>query len=203
MARGAKPSSSSGGGDPLKYYCIVFALLICVIGFVYWKQRQKLTEFRSENAFAEKVLTGKGIAETDTYGRPNAIPPLGLQVETMVSGYASSVGSDSSEGIAAESILGLAQQLGIKNKGLSHEQPDEFRPEGYLQIWREFTFDETTLTNLTKLLWNIESQTRYRILEFNWRLRPAKENSEAPFERITPTRVKVAIRKPLSSGNDR
>ena len=147
MARGKKSSEASAptakGGDPLKYYCIVFALLIILIGVIYWRQRKSLETYRAENVFAEKVLTGKGMPETDSYGRPNAIPPLGLQVETMVGGYQGAVGSESGQGIAMESILSLAKALNIDNKNMSRETTDRFAAEGYEEVWREITFAET------------------------------------------------------------
>ena len=65
-------------GDPLKYYCIVFAVLIAVIGFVWFRIRGQLEEYRAENAYAEKLLTNDENA-TDSQGRPRQLAALGLR----------------------------------------------------------------------------------------------------------------------------
>ena len=193
-------------GDPLKYYCIVFALLIVVVGFVWFKLRGQLRDFKAANVYAEKLLTGKGLPEFDSRERPNRLDALALSVDNMVKGYAEAVGGGG-DGTGDSSTIQLTAlrraedtaKVAVKRSG--NEQRAENKPKGYLDVWVENNYEETTLENLITLVYNIEEVGRYRVTDLRWQLRE-KGNTEPPFTLIQRPTVRIGFRRPLTSSRE-
>ena len=61
---------------------------------------------------------------------------------------------------------------------------------GPLEVWRLLT-----------LLYNIESRGRYRVSEVGWEVADRKDNLEPPFDRVKRSRIEVALRGPILSGD--
>lgn len=186
----------TGSGDHLKYYCIVFGILVIVIGVVALTQRGALEEYRAANKQAHSLLTAQG---TTSDGRPRAVGDLAVEVEKFVKGFEQSSGGGSSdEGISSVRMkeAEFAVQLEHNYAGPVNKEPN--RGKGYLTTSREFTFNNATLEQLVKLVWNIESWGRYRVFEVRWRLTDKKENSEPPFNRISKPVIKVGFRTPIT-----
>lgn len=193
--------AESTPGDPLKYYCIVFAVLIAVIGFVWFRIRGQLEDYRAENVFAEKLLTNDENA-TDGQGRPRQLAALGLATQRLVSGYASAVGTGmDSNGISAEQIDIQAQASQVEVDRAGTERTTPYSTRGYDEVERDYTFKPTTLGNFITLLYNIEARTRYRVFDVTWRMRPTKENTLPPHNQITAPNVKIGFRRPFAGGS--
>ena len=194
-------TAEAAPGDPLKYYCIVFAVLIAVIGFVWFRIRGQLEEYRAENAYAEKLLTNDENA-TDSQGRPRQLAALGLATQRLVSGYASAVGTGTdANGIRGELIDTFAQDSLMEVDRAGTERTTPYSTRGYDEVERDYTFKPTTLDNFIKLLYNIENGTRYRVFDVTWRMRPTKENTLAPHNQITAPNVKIGFRRPFAGGS--
>ncbi|MGE0192364.1 MAG: hypothetical protein AB7T63_10025 [Planctomycetota bacterium] len=188
-------------GDPLKYYCIVFAVLIAVIGFVWFRIRGQLEEYKAENAFADKLLTADENV-TDSQGRPRQLAALGLATQRLVAGYASAVGTGTdSTGIRGELIDGFASRSLMEVDRAGTERVSSYSTKGYDEVERDYTFKPTTLDNFITLLYNIENGTRYRVFDVTWRMRPTKENTLPPHHLITAPNVKIGFRRPFASGS--
>lgn len=202
MSPGESPKKS---GDPLKYYCIVFGLLILVVGFVYFKLRNELKDYKAANRYAEKYLTGKGLPATDSRERPNKLADLALSIDNMVKGYAQAVGGGGDGGVIgiSETTMKRAEdQAKVRRFSGAAERRDENKSRGYLDIYREFVYEETTLENLIALMFNVEELGRYRVTEVRWALRDEKNNAEPPFTLIQKPSIKVSFRRPLTSGKN-
>ena len=191
----AKEEVHSGSGDHLKYYCIVFGILVIVIGVVALTQRSTLEDYRLANKQSYALLMEQG---TTSDGRPRALGDLAVEVEKFVKGFEQSSGGDASEGISTSRMkeAEFAVQLEHTYAGPENKEPN--RGKGYETTSREFTFGDATLEQLVKLIWNIESWGRYRVFEVRWKLAEKKENSEPPFNRITKPVIKVGFRTPLT-----
>ena len=195
-------SSESTPGDPLKYYCIVFGVLIVVIGIMYFLQRSTLEAYRVENEKAERLLTADANA-LDSQNRPRQLAALGLATHRLVTGYAAAVGGEGeTRGISSEKIEALAATALVEYDRANSETIDPYGTRGFEQVQREYSFKPTDLANFTRLLYNIEGGTRYRVFEMNWRMRPTRENVDPPHHLITGPTIKVGFRRPLAtSGN--
>lgn len=191
-------------GDPLKYYCIVFGLLILVVGFVYFKLQGQLEDYKLANRKAGQYLTGKGLADVDGRGRPNKLSELALGVDRMVKGYAQSIGTSESgdSGISQKTMDAAQRSAQVTMFRSGRETIDENKAQGYVDISKEFVYEETTLKNLIALTFNVEELGRYRVTEIRWQLRDENKNSTAPFWFIQRPSIRVAFRKPLVSGAD-
>lgn len=186
-------------GDHLKYYCIIFGILVIVTAIVAFQQKGELNEYRKANQFAQKLLTGKGLPPTTAEGRPNRMADLAIEVEKFVQGYKKSVGdADSGDaGISNKRMVRAANAVAMNQTNAGPENDDPNRGKGYRTRYREFTYAECSLEQLTKLIWNIESWGRYRVFELRWKLLDRKSNSEPPFNRVRKPVIKVGFRQPL------
>jgi len=195
----AKSSDATAQGDHLKYYCIVFGILVVVIAVVLIQQRSKLKAFTRANAQARALLLAKGATRD---GRPRGISDLAVEVEKFVQGYKNSrggAGDDAgAEGISTKAIEMAGRDIQMKYTYAGQEQPDDNRSKGYRTRSREFTYGPTTLDRLTKLCWNIESLTRYRVSEIRWKLADKKTNTEPPYYKVNKPVIRVGYRSPLT-----
>ncbi len=198
MADVEQPAS----GDPLKYYCIVFGLLIVVIGIVYVQIRKQLDAYRTESLAAERMLTADKNA-ADSQNRPRQLAELGIATQRLVAGYHAAVGTDgdsSGNTISASRVTALASEAGLTLKNADREHTAANRNKGYEQVERTFHFDETNVANFVTMLYNIEAVTRYRVFDVAWSMKPWKENSAPPHHAIISPSVKLGFRRPIASG---
>jgi hypothetical protein len=197
------PEKDAGLGrksDHLKYYCVVFGILVIVIAVVAFQQRAALNDYVAANAFADKLLTGKGLPTKTAEGRPNRLADLAVEVEKFVQGFKNSIGDQAAggEGISTTKMEQAAFAVNMKQRNAGPENDDPNRGKGFRTRYREFTYEECSLEQLTKLIWNIESWGRYRVFELRWHLEEGKENSEPPFNRLRKPVIKVGYRQPLT-----
>jgi len=187
-------------GDHLKYYCVVFGILVLVITVVAFQQRSTLNDYKVANQQARAALLAKG---TTADGRPRAIGDLAVEVEKFVQGYKDSLGGagdedDAGIGISTKAIERAGRDVQMMYTSAGTEQDDPNRSKGYRTRSREFTYPMATLDQLTKLVWNIEYWGRYRVFEIRWKLAEKKENSEPPFYRVNKPVIRVGYRSPLT-----
>ena len=197
------PSASAGSGDPLKYFCLVFAILLGVIGFVLFKLNKQRNAFRTNMAYADKLLTGKGLAKPREGDPPSKIHDLAIEVERMVLGHSQAVGNTSGgrQGtISATAIQKAALEAGITSTPAGgNEDAKRNELKGYMLRARTFTIPGTRLSNFVPFIQNIESKGLYTVYRLNWQLESKKKNSEKPFNRISrSTTVRVGFRQPYS-----
>lgn len=190
-------SDLPGKSDHLKYYCVVFAILVLVITFVAFKQRGQLEAYQKASAQAKRLLTATG---KDSRGRPKGIGELAIEVEKFVKGYRASVGGDTDEGegISVKQMERAEVSVNMKNSYASREQDDRHPNKGYRTRSREFTYGPSSLDQLTKLVYNIEKLGRYRVYEIRWKLAAPTENSKPPFNRVTKPAIRVGVRLPMT-----
>ena len=189
-------SGAPAKNDHLKYYCIVFALLVVVITVVAFKQRSKLEAYQTASARARHLLTATG---KDSRGRPRAIGELAVEVEKFVKGYKDSVGGDSGDdGISLKAMERAEREVNMTNSYASREDDDRAPNKGYRTRSREFSYGDSTLEQLTKLVWNIENLGRYRVYEIRWKLADERVNSQPPFNRVKKPVIRVGVRLPLT-----
>jgi hypothetical protein len=196
----AKDTDIAAKGDHLKYYCVVFGILVAVIAVVAIQQKGKLDDFRAANAHAERLLTGKGMPATTRDGRPNSLPDLAVDIQKLVQGFKKSMGDEgvaSTEGISQKRMKAAAFAVNMTQTYAGPEQDDPNRGKRWRTLSREFTYGPATLEQLTKLIWNIESWGRYRVFELRWKLAPEKENPYPPGHRVSKPVIKVGYREHL------
>lgn len=196
----AKDVDMGGRGDHLKYYCIVFGILVVVIAVVAIQQKGKLEDYRLANSQARAALKAKG---TTPDGRPRGIGDLAVEVEKFVQGYKASLGGAGTEGGDGISTRMITKAGGVDGANMRYqfagtEQDDPNRSKGFRTRSREFTYGLSTLDQLVTLAWNIEALGRYRVFEIRWKLADKKINSEPPFFKVNKPVIRVGYRSPLT-----
>ncbi|MDJ0520886.1 MAG: hypothetical protein QNJ90_02310 [Planctomycetota bacterium] len=194
----AKDIDMGGKGDHLKYYCIVFGILVVVIAVVAFGQRSKLNAYRAANKQANAALKAQG---TTPDGRPRGIANLAVEVEKFVQGYKDSLGgagTEGGDGISTRMITKAGRDTQMKYQFAGTEQDDPNRSKGFRTRSREFTYGLSTLDQLTKLCWNIEALGRYRVFEIRWKLGDKRINAEPPFFKVNKPVIRVGYRSPLT-----
>lgn len=182
-------------GDHLKYYCIVFAVLVVVIFVVALQQRSALAGYKRASARARSLLTATG---RNGRGQPYGVGELAIEVEKFVKGYKESVGSDDSgEGISLKRMERAEMSVNMKNIYASPEHDDPNANKRYRTRSREFTYGPCNLDQFTKLVWNIENGGRLRVYELRWKLADKKVNIQRPLNKISKPVIRVGYRQPL------
>lgn len=188
-----------GSGDHLKYYCVVFGILVVVIAVVAFQQRTKLNAYKLANKQTRALLMAKG---TTKDGRPRGVGDLAVEVEKFVQGYKESLGGAEDEGsvdgISTKMITRSGREVQMVYTFAGQEQDDPNRSKGYRTRSREFTYGLSTLDQLTKLCWNIEALGRYRVSEIRWKLADKRINTERPFFKVSKPVIRVGYRSPLT-----
>ncbi len=197
-----KDLAPSGSGDHLKYYCVVFGILVVVIAVVAFQQRSKLNAYKLATKQTRALLMAKG---TTKDGRPRGVGDLAVEVEKFVEGYKESLGGADGEagkdigiGISTQMITRSGRDVQMVYTFAGQEQDDPNRSKGYRTRSREFTYGLSTLDQLTKLCWNIEALGRYRVSEIRWKLADKRVNTERPFFKVTKPVIRVGYRSPLT-----
>ena len=185
--------------DWVKYFCIVFAVLIAVVGFLYFKIRKERMEYEKANALAKKIITGEGLRRKvdPRTGNPNVLPALTTEVYQYLQAYKDAV-ADNKGGISATVMTAAATSARVTNINESGVREDPNRRGGYKTISRDYTYDVTTLDSLIRLMYNVEARPPLRVFDVRWQLQEPKLNSEPPRNRISRPVIKVGIREPLA-----
>lgn len=192
----------SNEGDWLKYYCIVFGLLIVVVGVLYFKIGGDLDSYRSANKRAERTITGKGMTRLrDRDDNPLVLNEIAKEVHQYVSAYRDAVGTAGSASDIPDSLIAqAAADATMVQTFASSVRDDKVASKNYRTIYRDFQFQACTLEQLIALMFNIENfAPRLRVEEVTWTLADKKVNSEPPFNKITKPKIRVSFREPLTS----
>ncbi len=198
----ARSSGVKSDSDWLKYYCIVFGLLIVVVGVLYFKISGDLSSYENANKRAERDITGKGMTRTRDRrtDRPLVMNEIAVEIHQYVSAYRDAIGAaGSGSDIPDAAMTAAASGAGMIQTYASSVRKDKVGSRGYQTIYRDFQYQACTLEQLVVLLFNIESQNpRLRVEDVNWTLADAKVNSEAPFNKITKPKIRVSFREPIA-----
>lgn len=193
-----KKDIDPGPSDHLKYYCIVFGVLVVVIGVVLLMQRNTLEEYRKANKSARGVLKATG---TTTDGRPRGVGALAVEVEKFVQGYRASSGGSGGAGepgISDTKMKAAETKVNMNRQGAGSENDDPNRSKGFRTRYREFRYKDCSLEQFVTLVRNIENWGRYRVYEMRWTLADPRVNSKPPFFIISKPSIKVGYRMPLA-----
>lgn len=196
MADTTAPDEVRPKSDPLKWYCILFGVMIVVLGVIYVKRSDDLEKLENANAQAKSWFNTK-LQRSTTDDRPNDIPNLAFEVEQLVKAYEQAGGQEAST-ISESRMKQYATNSGMTELKLGPEIVDPNRGRGYTTLMRTFEYTPATLENLVTLAYNVEKSLRYRIVEINWQLQgKADGNDKPPFHRIGRSSIKVALRKAM------
>lgn len=191
-----KKDIDQGPSDHLKYYCIVFGVLVVVIAVVLVMQRNALKAYKQANKQARVALKATG-ATND--GRPRGIGELAVEVEKFVQGYRASSGGGQSESGISNTKMGAAEtKVNMTRTWAGAEGDDPNRGKGFRTKYREFKYANCSLEQFVTLVRNIENWGRYRVYEMRWNLADPKVNSKPPFYIISKPSIKVGYRQPLT-----
>jgi hypothetical protein len=197
MPRGEKKE-----GDPLRMYTLVMGVLVVVMGVLYFVIDAKRKDYAAANAAAEQYMTGKGLRPSSSE-TPQTIPDLALAVERLSVTFGQAAGATGLErAISRELMDTQAQRVGLRQKGAGRERMEPNRARKYVTISNTFDYgapdggDVVAVWQVLGLLYNIESQTRYRVSELSWQVAEETENPEPPFDRVKRVQIQVALRAP-------
>ncbi|MDA1194332.1 MAG: hypothetical protein O2894_04040 [Planctomycetota bacterium] len=191
-----KDDDAAPQGDHLKYYCVVFGVLVVVVGVVALMQRNKLNAYRAANQQARVALKATG---TTSDGRPLGIGELAVEVEKFVQGYRASSGDGATgEGISNVRMQSAEEAVKVTREWAGREDDTPDQGKGFRTKSREFKYQDCTLEQLVTLVRNIEQLGRYRVYEMRWDLADAKLNSQPPHHLVSKPSIKVGFRTPLT-----
>ena len=189
-------------GDPLRMYTLVMGVLVVVMAVLYFVIDGKRQDYAAANARAEQFMTGKGLRPS-TSETPQTIPDLALAVERLAVTFGQAAGTTGLErAISRELMDTQAQRVRLRNKGAGRERSEPNRARKYVTISNTFDYgalDETDVVAVWQvlgLLYNIESQTRYRVGELSWQVAEEAENPTEPFDKVKRVQIQVALRGP-------
>jgi hypothetical protein len=191
----AETTTARAGSDPLKWYCVIFLVLVLLLTVLWFVRRGDRRALEQANATAATWLKPAYDPQRD---RPIDIPNLAFEVEQYAEAFEASGGQAESV-IKLEKMDALATHAGLTRTG-THPQPiDQNRSRGYQTIAEGYDYQAgATLENLVVLAFNVERQTRYRVMEMEWQLLSEKDgNNVPPFHKIGRSRIKVAMRMAL------
>lgn len=194
----AEPADADRRGmDPLKVYCWIFLALVVALGVFYFLRRSERRALEAANKAADAWFTA---SYNNVADRPNDIPNLAFEVEQYAEAFEAS-GGEVDATISIAKMDALATQAGMRRSS-SHPMNPDPNSRGFQTIAEGYDYDPSTLENLVVLAFNIESTTRYRVLEMEWALLSEKDgNNQAPFHKIGRSSMKVAFRTALRRGD--
>jgi hypothetical protein len=183
------------GTDPLKWYCIIFLVLVVLLTGLYFMRRSDRKALESANATADAWFKPSYDTRQD---RPADIPNLAFEVEQYAEAFEAS-GGESENVIKLEKMDALATHAGLTRTGTHPAPIDQNRSRGYQTIAEGFDYQAgASLENLIVLAFNVERQTRYRVMEMDWALMSDRDgNNVPPFNKIGRSKIKVAMRMAL------
>ena len=197
MARGGKKD-----GDPLKMYTIVMSLLVVVMAVLYFVIDTKRKVYVEANKRAEKYMTGKGLPAT-LDDSPRTVPDMALTVERLSHTYEQAAGGTDlgKRGISLAFMNNAATIVGLRQIYASRERVAPNKTKGYETTTQNFEYEAMAggppeVWRVLSMLYNIESQSRYRVSEVSWTVADQKANPTPPFDKVKKPRITVALRLP-------
>lgn len=182
--------------DPLKWYCIIFVVMIVALTALYFKRNGDRKDLEAANAQG-KIWFSETLARNTVDDRPNDIPGLAFEVEQLVEAYVEAGGEEAST-ISESKMKVFATRAGMTEFKLGPELNDPNKGRGYTTLTRTFEYMPATLENLVALAFNVDNSRRYRVMELSWQLlSKAEGNAAAPFHKIARPSLKVALRKAI------
>ena len=176
----AAPKAS---GDFLKTYVLVMAFIAAVLGVLWWKLAGELSDYQEAVALAPRRF---GTAESLTAaheGIPTTIAALGVDVLKYLETYKAARPEGEIIKIPMDKITDRVNTRGLKIRATS-ENFEKVPQKHYEEFSNLITLDQIgTLDedNFASLLYNLEIiDTRMRILELLWVMRPDNENPYPP-----------------------
>jgi hypothetical protein len=183
-------------GDPLKWYCIIFSVMIVLLAVLYVKRRGDCKDLEAANAQG-RIWFNADLPRNATDDRANDIPGLAFEVEQLVEAYVEAGGEEASS-ISETKMKHFATRAGMTEFKLGPELNDPNKGRGYTTLTRSFEYMPATLENLVALCTNVDKSGRYRVVELSWQLlSKADGNAAAPFHKIARPYIKVALRKAI------
>ncbi len=187
------------GGDSLKSYTIVMALLVVVMGGLCFTIDGTRRAYAEANARLERDMTGKGLPRTTR--RPQTIPDLAYEVERFAHTY-EQAGDSGSGHISTDMMARVTTAARLKMTYDSRENSE--KSGNYETVKRKFEFESMSggkpaIWQLLTLMYNIESRGRYRVSEVSWQVADENDNPTAPYDRIRKPRIEVSLRGPIRS----
>lgn len=196
---------TKGGGDFLKTYVVVLAVLAAVLVMFDWNLWSKKAAFEKANEQAQKVFGGPTLpAEEDE--RPTTVRALAVGIHKYLQTYQGVPKGSGETAIPIQQIRQTADALQLKISVLATEQTTPYRSKGFEEVSTTITFEATDLERLSTFLYNLESKsTKIRILDVRWDLKADRENpyqpGTAPGFNISAPTVKVGFRRPIMKGS--
>ncbi|MFM8979544.1 MAG: hypothetical protein ACKOSS_03670 [Planctomycetia bacterium] len=183
--------------DPLKWYCVLFALMDVLLLLLYVGRRGDLAALEAANAQA-RTWFNPNLARNTLDDRANDIPGLAFEVEQLVQAYVDAGGAEASI-ISESKMKQIATRSGMTELKLGGEINDPNKGRGFTTLTRTFEYAAgASLENLVTLAYNVDNSQRYRVMELSWELMGrADGNDKPPFHKIGRSSVKVALRKAL------
>lgn len=196
----ADDTGTTQRSDPLKWYCVLFALMVVLLLVLYVTRRGDLESLKAANAQARNWFNPT-LARNTLDDRANDIPGLAFEVEQLVQAYVDAGGAEASI-ISESKMKQIATRSGMTELKLGAELNDPNKGRGFTTLTRTFEYaGGATLENLVTLAYNIDNSQRYRVMELSWELLARAEgNDRPPFHKIGRSSVKVALRKALPKG---
>lgn len=196
MARGPRKE-----GDPLKMYTLVMAVLVVVMAVLYFIIDAKRAEYEAANVRAERDMTGKGMPSTLDEG-PRTIPDLALAVERLSSTYRQASGGVGLGHISQALMDQYATNVRLRQIYASRERATPNQQGRYETVTQNFEYESMTggppeVSRVLGLLYNVESQGRYRVSELTWSVADSKANPTTPFDKVKKPKITVALRGPI------
>ncbi len=198
--------------DPLKMYTVVMALLVVVMGVLWYVIDGKRKTYAKANVRAEQLMTGKGLRSSGLDDTPKTIPDLALAVERLSYTYEQATGGGGidrkgNRHISQEMMESVAVAAGLNQTGSSGERRTPNNARGFETLTQNFDYESMSggpleVWRLLTLLYNIESRGRYRVSEVGWEVADPKDNAlKGPSDRVKRSRIEVALRGPILSGD--
>jgi hypothetical protein len=181
--------------DTLKLYVAIFLAITAVLVFFFFRFQSEREDYAGANALAEQYLTGKGLRR-GTDDRPPDLPGLAFDVERFLGSYRA-MGGEEGGTISADQMAKLADTSGLKQTDAAAPRTEFGRNRTYLTLSQKFTYMPSNLDRLTRMVYNIETQTRYRVTEITWKLLDGAANPK-PFNNIQKSSIQVAVRTPAT-----
>jgi hypothetical protein len=191
-------------------YTVVMAVLVVVMAVLWFVIDGKRKTYAQANARAEQLMTGKGMRSGGQADEPVTIPDLALAVERLSYTYDQATGGGGIDKggrhISQEMMETVAVAAGLHQAGSSGERPTPNRARGYETVSQSFDYESMSggpleVWRLLTLLYNIESRGRYRVSEVGWEVAEGKDSIEPPFDKVKRSRIEVALRGPILSGD--
>ena len=190
-------------GDALKLYTVVMAVLVIVMGILYFVIDGKRKDFEAANVRVERYMTGKGMP-LQPEGKPQNFSQLALAVERLSKDLADATGGEGMDGghISKAFLEQQATNSGLTQTWASRERSTPGGQGKYETLTSRIDYGSSgsgpvAVWQLLRLMYLIEGQRRlYRVSEVSWQVADRKDNPEPPFDRIKNPKIEVSLRFP-------